>query len=255
MDNEFLNSAPDAEPSAADVTATPQSTPEDVGQNNADAQSNRNSNADNLLSIKQSDYGRKISEARREGEERARRQFEANQRSYAQNPPNNGQYAQTPQQQNVNAGAQESPEDIEQRVINKLQVNQRVQEIVGNIEAAKTKYPEDAEKIDRYTANLATRSVETANFLAAINSTKNPVEIMRKLSSDRKAHAELIALLEHDPQACWEELNSLSESISLNEAGKKQRRAEEPLSQLNPSTIGTDNGNESIESLRNKYRR
>jgi hypothetical protein len=60
--------------------------------------------------------------------------------------------------------------------------------------------------------------------------------------------------MEVSPQAAFNEMRNLSESIKRNQAGTQEKAPNPPLSQIKASVTGADNGSSTIADARGKYR-
>lgn len=125
------------------------------------------------------------------------------------------------------------------------QIAQRIAgEFIGKLEAGKSKYPD----LDKTVAKL--------NLVAAplvvhwANSLPNTADVINELGQNPTKYANVLYLAEKFPQLATDELKKLSDSIQLNEEAAKQKLANEPLSQVNPSTTGRDTGHMTISELR-----
>lgn len=78
----------------------------------------------------------------------------------------------------------------------------------------------------------------------------NTPEIWYELSNNLHKVAAIDLLHQRSPNAAVAEMRKLSDSIRKNKEAAQQPEAREPLSQIKPSTVGTDNGSMSINDLR-----
>lgn len=75
-------------------------------------------------------------------------------------------------------------------------------------------------------------------------------DVMYDLGKNPGKVATLTTLSYVNPHLAKIEMNKLAHSIKTNEAAAQARQAQEPLDQVTPSTVGTDNGSNSIRDLR-----
>lgn len=82
----------------------------------------------------------------------------------------------------------------------------------------------------------------------------NSDDVFYELGKDRIKLANLEMLAERSPNDAISHAKRLSQSIKDNQSAVKTRVPNEPLSQLRPSTTGTDTGALSVSDYRKKYR-
>lgn len=80
----------------------------------------------------------------------------------------------------------------------------------------------------------------------------NAGEIMYELGKNPGKIASLTTLSYINPELAKLEMKKLSDSIKTNEKASQAPSAAEPLSQVKASTVGTDNGSNSVRDLRRK---
>lgn len=83
----------------------------------------------------------------------------------------------------------------------------------------------------------------------------NEVDNMPEVLKEMRENPSKLALIDSyytrfGPDLARQELQKLSNSIKTNDAAASMKTAKEPLSQIQPSTVGTDNGSMSIKDLR-----
>lgn len=83
---------------------------------------------------------------------------------------------------------------------------------------------------------------------------ENSEDFFYEISKDRMKLAQLEWLAERSPNDAITQAKRLSQSIKDNNEALKMKHAKEPLSQMRPSNIGTDNGALSVSDYRKKYR-
>lgn len=121
---------------------------------------------------------------------------------------------------------------------------QLVSNFVGKIEAAKSKYPD----LDKKLAKLPLAKMD--HILHMANSMDNTAEIMNDLADNPNKIGNLHAQFSMSPELAYETMGKLSQSIKDNDSASQVKTANEPLSQITPSTVGTDNGSMSVSDLR-----
>ncbi len=130
----------------------------------------------------------------------------------------------------------------------KQEAQRIVSEFVQKLSTGKDKYA-DFEQV--------TGEMDLANFpnvVSLANGVDNTADVMYELGKDRVKMASLQMLAERSPRDAFTQMQRLATSIKDNQAATKVRSPNEPLSQLRPSNIGTDNGDMSVSDYRKKYR-
>lgn len=79
-------------------------------------------------------------------------------------------------------------------------------------------------------------------------------DVMYELGRNPGKVASLTTLAYINPQLAKAEMKKLADSIKTNEQAKDVPSVDEPLSQVKPSTVGTDSGSKTVRDLRKKYR-
>lgn len=77
-------------------------------------------------------------------------------------------------------------------------------------------------------------------------------DIMYELGKNPGKVASLTTLAYINPHLAQVEMRKLADSIKANQKAKDVPQANEPLTSVQPSTVGTDNGSSTISDLRNK---
>jgi hypothetical protein len=156
-----------------------------------------------------------------------------------------------PQQQNA-GDANQMPDDrirhlIQQesaRMTQEAIANKVAQEFVQKMEASKDKYPDFEQSISKLNLPSIPQIVNWSNSL------DNTADVMYDIAKHPAKFANLLMLSHTAPHLAVEELQNLSASIKQNSAALKQQTPAEPLSQIKPSTTGTDNGSMNVSDLR-----
>ncbi len=209
--------------------------------------------------IEQSKINEIVSRAKEEARERGRREaLEELQRQQSANTN-----AQTQSQHSSMGGMQNlSQDEIRRLVAEETQkfsqqqqhetqqklVQQQIQETVNSfaekILANKDKYPDLEQKL----VDLGIDKFPKLFHLT--NSTENTVDIWNELADNPLKADQLERLAERSPHVAIREMKKLSDSIKQNQAAMNQRKVNEPLSQIRPSTTSTDNGSLTISDLK-----
>lgn len=122
-------------------------------------------------------------------------------------------------------------------------------EFRSKIEADKERFPELKDKLGK--TNLAA----FPSIIHLANSMENTAAIMNELFVENPGKLASINLLaQTDPGLAVDAITKLSRSISINEKAAQSKIANEPLSQLKPSTIGVDNGQMSVTDYRRIFK-
>lgn len=122
-------------------------------------------------------------------------------------------------------------------------------EFRSKIEADKERFPELKDKLGK--TNLSA----FPSIIHLANSMENTSAIMNELFVENPGKLASINLLaQTDPGLAIDAITKLSKSISINEKAAQSKIANEPLSQLKPSTIGVDNGQMSVTDYRRIYK-
>lgn len=79
-------------------------------------------------------------------------------------------------------------------------------------------------------------------------------DVIYELGRNPGKVASLTTLAYIDPHLAEQEMKKLVDSIKMNEQANQEPSAAEPLSQVKPSTVGTDNGQTTVRDLRKKYK-
>lgn len=122
-------------------------------------------------------------------------------------------------------------------------------EFRSKIEADKERFPELKDKLGK--TNLAAFPA----IIHLANSMENTAAIMNELFVENPGKlASINSLAQIDPSLAIDAVTKLSKSISINEKAAQSKVANEPLSQLRPSTIGVDNGQMSVTDYRRIFK-
>ena len=129
------------------------------------------------------------------------------------------------------------------------QAQRIVQNFWNKMDAGKEKY-QDFEQV--------VGDVEFARFPNVVqllaDHIDNSHDVLYELGKDRLKMAQLEQLSQMSPKDALVQARRMAQSIKDNESSGKIRMPNEPLSQLRPSNVGTDNGALSVSDYRKKYR-
>lgn len=157
----------------------------------------------------------------------------------------------TTQQQNQASAKTYTEQEIE-GIVHRV-AEQRVQQVVANkiveefsskMLAGKSKYPDFEEAVSKLDLTKAPILVQWAN------SVDNTADIIYDIAKNPAKLVTILALAGHSPDLAFDELKKLSSSIKQNEDALKRQQPKEPLSQVQPSNTGVDNGSKTITDLR-----
>lgn len=168
---------------------------------------------------------------------------------YQRNP----QSSQTSTSTNIGGMEQVTPERIEQMIqdasdkrARETYANKVANDFLGKMEAGKSKYADFDDTVNALNLPMAPEIVDWANGLdntadVVYEIAKNPTKFTTILNLARGGFGTL----------AQRELQKLSQSIKQNESAADQAKSvNEPLSQIRPSTVGTDNGKMTVRDLR-----
>jgi hypothetical protein len=123
-----------------------------------------------------------------------------------------------------------------------------VNDFVAKMQAGAKKH-EDFETV---VSSLQLQSIPD-HLLELANSFDNTADIMYDLGNNHVKVANFITLARETPHLAYSEMQKLSQSIKKNdEAKSNQKNVSEPLSQIQPSTIGSDNGPKTVQDWKNQ---
>lgn len=129
------------------------------------------------------------------------------------------------------------------------QAQRIVQNFWSKLDAGKAKY----EDFDAVAGDIEfSRFPNVVQMLA--DHIDNSHDVLYELGKDRLKMAQLEQLSYMSPKDALVQVRRMAESIKANESSGRARRPNEPLSQLRPSNVGTDNGALSVSDYRRKYK-
>jgi hypothetical protein len=154
-------------------------------------------------------------------------------------------------QQSLGGIAQQSPEEIEKIVEQKIKersqqeaANHIAQDFIGKMQTGKDKYSDFEETVASLNLPAHPHVIYWANSL------DNTVDVVYDIAKNPEKFASILMLAQTAPELARRKMLELSSSIKKNAEASKQPHVNEPLSQLRPSTMGTDNGSMTVRDLR-----
>jgi hypothetical protein len=137
--------------------------------------------------------------------------------------------------------------DESQKQAHMAAVQHTLSNFASQMGAGKGKYSD----FDETVANLGDfKSIPHVVQLAA--ETGIAGDVMYELGRNPGKVASLTTLAYINPHLAKVEMKKLADSIMKNAEASKSPNVEEPLSQIKPSTVGTDNGSNTVTDLRKK---
>lgn len=157
-----------------------------------------------------------------------------------------------PNTQGMGGMQQMAPEQIRQmiqqeayRMTNEAMATQIAQNFQSKMDAASLKYEDFNDKVASLNLNNHPQIVMWTEKL------DNAGDVIYDMANNPTKVAHILMLANSGfPELAQTELQKLSSSIKVNDEAKKVPAINEPLSQLRPSNIGTDNGKMTVRDLR-----
>lgn len=173
--------------------------------------------------------------------------------------------AQAPQQaaapQQMGGMQQMSPADIERMIaerapqllqdhVNNMKNEQTVSSFVAKMEAAEAKHPGLEAKLNDLDYSTMAPVISLANDM------ENTADIMKELLDNPMKMGNLMTLVYTQPKMASRAMAELSNSIKTNQdALAQEKQAQDPMSQLKPSTsAGMDNSAMSVSDFKKMFR-
>jgi hypothetical protein len=134
--------------------------------------------------------------------------------------------------------------------INEIKNKQTVESFVSKMQAAEAKYPGLEEKLNELDYS------SMAPIISLANDMENTGDIMKEIIDNPMKMANLLTLQYTQPAMARKAMMELSNSIKINqEALAQEKQAQDPMSQLKPSTsAGMDNSAMSVSDFRKMFR-
>lgn len=197
------------------------------------------------------------------GKQEALMQLQQEQQQAMQQPEGAPMAAQQAQQPGNLGGVQQlSQADIERLIaektpaalmdhVNHLRQEQMINSFVQKMQAAEQRHPGLEAKLNdlEYSPGMA-KVIEMANNL------ENTADVMKELIDNPSKLVDMINLTREQPKLAQSMIGSLSNSIKQNqEALAQEKQAQDPMSQLRPSTsAGIDNSTMSVRDFQKMFR-
>lgn len=199
-------------------------------------------------------------EAYHKGRKEAMAEFEAqqvanNQQPAAQQPAQTGlggMQSMSPDQiQQMIAQAVGQAEEKRQKEMQQKQYEQAAyhiaQKFKSSMESGKAKYSDFDEKVkDMDFGGMSP-------LIALATETGIPEDIVYDLADNPQKITHLMILAHTQPALAKREMDKLAASIKTNQAAQQQASPRAPLSQIQPSTVGTDSGQMSVTDYRKMF--
>ncbi len=164
-------------------------------------------------------------------------------------------------QQSLGGMQQMSPQDIQRMIaehapqalqehMQQQRTQQTIDSFVSKMQAAEAKYPGLESKLDELDYSTLAPIVKMANDM------ENTGDIMKELIDNPEKMSNLILLSYTQPKLAFKKMADLSNSIKTNtEAMAQEKKAQDPMSQLKPSSsAGMDNSDMSVTDFRKMFR-
>jgi len=207
-----------------------------------------------------------VQQAKRDGARKMQEQLDAAQQQIEQLQGQQGQQslqqqAQPPQQPQGQQGmSQEQMQQVMQMVQQKQQeqaeaahrqqlekeVNDVAEQYFGKLAQGREAF----EDFDAVTADFDPAAFPQLVYLAT--QSDNTAAIIYELQKNPAKLAQLSVMVDKSPAQARKMMASLSESIKTNDEAKRNlQEAQDPLSRLKPSPVGTDNGTKTVRDFKN----
>lgn len=165
------------------------------------------------------------------------------------------QYQPTPTSGQSMGGIQQVTEDqIRQMIADEAHKQTQIAEANKLLSNFASQYESGKERYSDYDATVAKlgelKNIPHIVKLAA--ETGMAGDVMYELGRNPGKVATLTTLAYINPQLASQEMQELASSIKRNQEAAQAPQAEPPLSQVRPSTVGKDNGSNSVRDLRRK---
>ena len=124
-----------------------------------------------------------------------------------------------------------------------------ISEFSSKIEDAKTRYPDYQEVVNTLGLDKMPEPA-LKSMVSLLNVAENGGDVLYDVAKNPTKYAGIINLVGINPNLAIAEIQRLSHSIKENEKATKTPIANPPLSQINPSTTGTDNGVMTLKDMK-----
>lgn len=209
--------------------------------------------AEKMLS--QKEVNELVGRTKNEAYERGKRDAVATNQQPAQAQPIAPQ--PTAQMQSMGGMAQPTENDIDKLIDQRLAQKEQANAIRNFSMNLEQKILQGHQKYSDYDSvlrdiNLPELAKTNPNFIYMLGNVDNVHDVLKDLHSNPQNLSTLMQLAQHPAtqSMAMNKLQSLATSIKTNEAAAAQKTPNEPLSQIKPSTTGTDNGSLAIRDLK-----
>lgn len=145
--------------------------------------------------------------------------------------------------------AEQAPQAVAQQT-QQAQWQQMENQYVQKLEAGKSAYPDFDEKV-----KILDLGGKNRDLIPLLNFADNAADVIYDIATNPLKLSNFRRLaMEVSPQAAFNEMRNLSESIKKNQNAANQKTPNPPLGQIKASVTGTDNGSSTIQDAKNKYR-
>jgi hypothetical protein len=190
--------------------------------------------------------------------EKARREFEASKNLEALKPqqqPNIAEQSQPSHDSNpeqLRSFVQQEIASQAQAQAQEMFFQRNINDFQGKIAKAQEKYPDYLETVNKLSLDKMPEPA-LKSLISLMNVAENGGEVLYDVAKYPSKYASilnLIAIPGNGPQLAIAEIQRLSRSLTENDQAVKAKAANPPLSQVNPSTTGTDNGSMTLRDMK-----
>ena len=195
------------------------------------------------------------------GKQEALMELQQQQQAPQESAPVQQPQMQQQEPQQLGGMQQMSPADIERMIaekapqmlqnhVNEMKNKQTVDSFIAKMEAAEAKHPGLEAKLNDLDYSTMAPVISMANDM------ENTADIMKELLDNPMKMGNLMTLMYTQPKMAQRAMAELSNSIKTNtEALAQEKQAQDPMSQLKPSTsAGMDNSAMSVNDFRKMFR-
>jgi hypothetical protein len=203
--------------------------------------------------LRQSEVDNIVKGAKLDAYKKGRDEAMAELQKQQQSQPATSQMNSAPQ--SMGGMQQQTPDDIRRAIQDELTRQsqhyagtQILNQFISKLEAGKGKYPDFDSKV----AQLQLDKIP--EIIPLLNSVDNTADVLHDLGENPHKVGILLQSLK-DPRTAHlaqAEMARISNSIKANQAAVNQPSVNDPLSQVIPSAIGTDNGSLSVRDYKNQ---
>lgn len=166
-------------------------------------------------------------------------------------PPVQAMQPNTPYAGQMQQPAYVTPEQVRQIALEtnaqtryEAQKQQLYNDFSSKVLAAKESRPDFDQKVSSLITNMSVNPADLDRLVSIVNAADNAADITYELATNPH---KIKDLLHENPYLAQAQLQHLSNSIKQNQKAESIPRVNPPLSQMQPSNIGTGNGSMSID--------